>query len=71
MNLDNPALLMSGMVIGTVGFGFFIYGKKAVDTRFLVSGIALSVIPFFAHTMLVMWGLSGLCGAALYLTNRA
>ena len=70
MNLDNPAVLFSGMLIGTVGLGLFIYGKKAIDTRFLVSGIALCVLPFFAHSMLALWGLTGVCAAALFVSNR-
>ena len=70
MNLDNPAVLFSGMLIGTVGIGFFIYGKKAIDMRFLISGIVLSVLPFFAHTMFALWGLTTLCAAGMYFSNR-
>jgi hypothetical protein len=70
MNFENPAIMFSGIVIGAVGLGLFIYGKKAPDFRFLMSGVALSVIPFFAHSMLALWGLSGLCAAALYASRR-
>ena len=70
MDIDNPAVLFSGIVIGAIGLGLFIYGKKAPDFGFLMSGVALSVIPFFAHSMLALWGLSGLCASALYLMRK-
>ena len=70
MNLDNPSIMFSGMLIGAIGLGLFIYGKKTPDFRFLMSGIALSLLPFFAHTMLALWGLTGLCASALYFTRR-
>ncbi|MCB9838173.1 MAG: hypothetical protein H6813_02440 [Phycisphaeraceae bacterium] len=70
MDFDNPAVLFSGMLIGAIGLGLLIYGKKAPDFGCLLSGLALSVIPFFAHTMLALWGLSGLTASALYLMRK-
>lgn len=70
MDFDNPSIMFSGMLIGAIGLGLLIYGKNAPDFRFLMSGIALSVIPFFAHSMLALWGLSGLCASALYFSRR-
>ncbi len=70
MNFDDPSILFSGLLIGAIGMGLFIYGKNVPDFKVLMSGIALSVIPFFAHSMLMLWGLSGICAAALYLSRR-
>lgn len=70
MDFDNPAVMFSGMVIATLGMGMFIYGKKTPSLRFILGGGFLSVVPFFAHTLLVLWGLSSLCGAALYATRH-
>lgn len=70
MDFDNPSILFSGLLIGAIGMGLFIYGKNAPDFKFLLSGVALSVIPFFAHTMLALWGLSGICATALYLSRK-
>ncbi|GAB4517590.1 MAG: hypothetical protein Tsb0013_21840 [Phycisphaerales bacterium] len=69
MDFGSPALLFSGMLIGMVGFVMFMYGRKEPDMRYLAAGIALSAIPFFAHSLLVMWGLSGACGVGLYLSK--
>lgn len=70
MDFDNPALLFSGMFIGLIGFGYFIYGKKNSDMRALLFGVVLSVVPFFAHTMLVLWGLTGLSSVGMYALRR-
>ena len=70
MDLDNPAILLSGVIIGSLGLGFFIYGKKSADFRALLMGVALSVLPLFAHSMLALWGLTGLCAGAMYAARR-
>ena len=70
MDLDNPAVLFSGKLIATIGHGLFIYGRKAPDTRSLVAGIALSVLPFMAHSMLALWGITSICALTLYISRR-
>jgi len=70
MDFDSPGLMLSGMLIGTIGFGMFLYGKKAEDLRVLFTGVALSVVPFVAHTMLILWGASAACCAGLWAWNR-
>ncbi len=70
MDLDNPSVLLSGVIIGAFGMGFFIYGKKSADFRALLMGVALSVLPLFAHSLLVLWGLAGLCATAMYAARR-
>jgi uncharacterized membrane protein (UPF0136 family) len=71
MNLDSPAVLFSGMLIGTIGFGLFMYGRKTPNVPCLVAGIVFSLVPFVAHSLLALWGISGACGAALYVLRRA
>ena len=70
MDLDNPAVLFSGILIGTVGFGCFMHGKRNADLRTLLAGVALSIVPLFAHTLLALWGLTGICASAVYISNR-
>lgn len=70
MDLDNPAVLFSGILIGALGLGFFMHGKRNADFRTLLAGVALSVLPLTAHTLLVLWGCTGLCASALYVSNR-
>jgi hypothetical protein len=70
MDLDHPGLLFSGLILGSLGMGFFLYGRKQGRFDCLAVGIALSVIPFFAHSLLVMWGLAAACFGGLYAHSR-
>lgn len=70
MNLDNPGILISGMVIGVFGLAMFIYGKKAPDMGILFGGVVLSVLPLVAHTMLALWGIAGACGVGLVVLKK-
>ena len=49
---------MWGMVFGSLGLGFFMYGKKQRAAVPLIVGIALFVIPYFISNvyMLVIAG---------------
>lgn len=40
-------MLVWGMVFGSVGLGFFIYGKKQKKIVPFVTGLALFVFPYF------------------------
>ena len=56
--MNSPALLMWGMLFGAIGFGLFLYGKKQKSVVPLITGIALSVVPYFIANVyaLVMVG---------------
>ena len=66
----SPAYLMASMVVSTVGFGLFLYGKK--QTRFpqLVTGIALMVYPLFVASVAWMLAIAGALIGALWLATR-
>lgn len=60
----NTSLLLLGVLFGSVGLGYFLYGKKQRAVVPLVCGLALMVIPYFISStaLLVMVGavLSGI-----------
>ena len=39
--------LFLGLILGSIGFGYFLYGKKQKKAVPLVSGIILSILPYF------------------------
>jgi len=41
------AWLFWGLIFGSIGFGYFLYGKKQGSPVPLVCGIALMVYPYF------------------------
>ena len=56
--MESESMLIWGMVFGSIGLGFFIYGKKQEKIVPLISGLALFVFPYFIAdiTMLMIVG---------------
>ena len=63
-------MLFSGLILGTIGMGFLIYGKKEGRFDCLAVGLVLSVVPFVAHSLLVSWGIAAACVGGLYARSR-
>ena len=46
--------LFLGLLFGSIGLGFFVYGRKQRTLVPLLSGLALMVVPYFiANTLLL------------------
>ena len=56
--------LMWGLIFGSIGLGFFVYGKKQKAVIPLFSGIGLMVIPYFISNIFIL-ALSGIVLIAL------
>lgn len=52
--IGSESLLIWGMVFGSIGLGFFIYGKKQKKPVPFSVGIALFVFPYFVTTLTQM-----------------
>ncbi len=48
------SLLMFGLLFGSIGLGYFIYGKRQSAIVPLVCGIALMVVPYFIGSVLML-----------------
>ncbi len=48
----NTTNLLWSFLIGTIGFGYFIYGKNTTRFIFLLSGIAMCAYPYFVQNIL-------------------
>jgi hypothetical protein len=53
------AAILWGMLFGTIGLGYFIYGKRQTRMVPIMSGIGLMVFPYFVSNtiLLVLIGL--------------
>jgi hypothetical protein len=60
----NISTLMWGIIFGSIGLGFFVYGKKQKAMIPILSGIALMVFPYFISNIYIMI-LSGIVLIAL------
>jgi hypothetical protein len=58
--MNGEAALLWGVLFGSVGLGFFIYGKKQSRLVPLVCGLALMLYPYFISNVvaLVLVGLA-------------
>ena len=45
--MGSTAVLLWGLLFGSIGLGFFLYGKKQKAVVPLITGIALCVVPYF------------------------
>jgi len=52
--MDTTALLIWGMVFGSLGLGFFIYGKKQKRIVPLITGILLFIFPYFISDIYIL-----------------
>ena len=50
----NTAALLWGLFFGSIGLGFFIYGKKQQAIVPLVCGLALMIYPYFVTNSLLL-----------------
>jgi hypothetical protein len=58
--MDSSASLLWGLLFGSIGMGYFVYGKKQQRGMALLSGFALIVFPYFVTS----WVLIVLIGMA-------
>ncbi len=52
-------VIVSGSLIGLVGFMMFLYGKREGEPLTLIAGLVLGLIPMIMHALLPMWIISG------------
>ena len=52
--MDSTAVLIWGLLFGSIGFGFFLYGKKQKALVPIIAGIALCVVPYFIANVYVL-----------------
>ena len=64
MDLSTGTLLTS-LLVGSVGFGIFLYGKKQLRGPQLVVGGVMMAYPYFITGPLAMLGIAGLLIALL------
>jgi hypothetical protein len=52
--MDGTALLLWGIFFGSVGIGFFMYGRRQRAPVPLVTGIALFLLPYFISNVYLL-----------------
>jgi hypothetical protein len=70
MDVDANSLL-AGMLVSSIGFVLFVYGKKQSRFPQLVVGLVLMVYPYFVPSALLMFGIAVCLLGLLWLGVRA
>jgi hypothetical protein len=52
--MNSTSILIWGVIFGSIGLGFFVYGKKQKAVIPLVSGIGLMLFPYFISNIYVL-----------------
>lgn len=70
MNLGDPWLLFSGLIIGVAGLWMLRMGKREANLRCLAVGLGLCVYPYFVSSLAVLWLVAAAMVGGLYLWSR-
>ena len=60
------AVLLWGLLFGSIGLGYFIYGKKQRAAVPLVCGLALMIFPYFVPNTMLLVGVGAVLIAIPY-----
>jgi hypothetical protein len=52
--VDSTAQIVWGIIFGSIGLGFFIYGKKQQVAMSMICGLGLMVYPYFVSNTLLL-----------------
>lgn len=66
----SPAALLASLVVSTVGFGLFRYGKHEQRLPQLVGGLALMIGPYVLGSALATWLFGALIGGLIWAAAR-
>lgn len=55
MDMSNPAVFISGVLVSLIGMGLFIFGKRSEQYGSLACGLVLMALPIMIHAVLWLW----------------
>lgn len=70
MNLLNPGYLFASLFWGSVGLGYFVYGKRAQSFVALIGGVAMIAVSYLVGSPLLMSAICVALIAGVYLLIR-
>ena len=62
----NTPLILSGLVFSSIGFGYFMFGRRQSNRVARYAGLLLMIYPYFMSDVVIMW----LIGMVLMLIPR-
>ncbi len=62
----NSSILLWGLLFSSIGFGFFLYGRKQRAVVPLLCGIAMMVYPYFISNVMALVAIGVVLAAIPY-----
>ncbi|MDD5759941.1 MAG: hypothetical protein PHI06_12775 [Desulfobulbaceae bacterium] len=47
----DTTLLFTGLIFGSIGMGYMVYGRKQANVMALLAGVGLCVFPYFTNSV--------------------
>lgn len=47
----DTTLLFTGLIFGSIGMGYMVYGRKQANFMALLAGVGLCVFPYFTNSV--------------------
>ena len=47
----DTTLIFTGLIFGSIGMGYVVYGRKQANFMALLSGVGLCVFPYFTNSV--------------------
>ena len=63
--------ILSGMLVSSVGFGLFLYGKKQARFPQLLAGLAMMIYPGFVGSPLLVLGIGTALVGGVWMAVRS
>jgi hypothetical protein len=70
VNLFNPSFLFASLLWGSIGVGYFVYGKRQQSLSPMVAGIVMIAVSYFVGSALLMSLICMLLILAVYVLSR-
>lgn len=70
MDLSSSGSLVASLIVGSIGLGLFMYGKKMSRAPQLAVGSILMIFPYFVASVVPMLSISGALLGGLWFTRH-
>lgn len=70
MDLSSSSSLVASLLVGSVGLGLFLYGRRLQRMPQITVGLAMMVYPYFVTGIVPMLGVCGVLLGGLWFTGR-
>jgi hypothetical protein len=68
--VDSEATIIWGLLFGTIGLAYFIYGKKQQRGLPFACGLGLMVFPYFVSNTMLLIAIGAILSALPYFFRR-